>query len=98
LPKALREEIVIDLQDLEPWLVPIAIVMCLVGALMVTGVRRRWGWLVDPPASYWPVSGPSFIRVLLGARGLIAVLYVLGSGLVLVGLVTLAGVLFGKPN
>jgi hypothetical protein len=28
---------------------------------------------------------------------LIAVLYLLGSGLVLVGLVTLAGILFGQP-
>jgi hypothetical protein len=88
----------IDLQDLEPWLAPIAVVMCVVGVLLVTGVLRRWRWLVDPPASYWPMWGISFIRIMLGTRGLIAVLYVLGSGLVLVGLVTLAGILFGKPT
>jgi hypothetical protein len=87
---------VIDLQDLEPWLGPIAVVMCVVGVVLVAGVLRRWRWLVDPPASHWPIWGLSFIRMVLGARGLIAVLYVLGSGLVLVGLVTLAGVLLGK--
>jgi hypothetical protein len=53
---------VIDVQDLEPWLAPIALVMCIVGALLVTGVRRRWRWLVDPPASSRPVSGPLFIK------------------------------------
>jgi hypothetical protein len=87
----------IDLRDLELWLVPIAGVMCVVGVFLVIGVLRRWKWLVDPPASYWPVWGLSFIRIMLGTRGLIAVLCMLGSGLVLIGLVTLAGVLFGKP-
>jgi len=88
----------IDLQDLEVWLLPIAVAMCLVGVLVVTGVLRRWGWLVDPPTSYWPVWGLSFVRIILGSRGLIAVLYVLGSSLVLIGLVTLAGVLFGRSG
>jgi hypothetical protein len=89
---------VTDLQDLELWLVPIAVVMCVGGVLLVVGVLRRSKWLVDPPASYWPMWGLSFIRIMLGARGLIAVLYLLGSGLVLIGLVTLAGILFGKPT
>jgi hypothetical protein len=53
---------------------------------------------VDPPASYWPAWGLSFIRITVGTRGLITVLYLLGSGLVLVGLLTLAGILFGKST
>jgi hypothetical protein len=32
---------VIDLQDLELWLAPIVVVMCVVGVLVVTGVRQR---------------------------------------------------------
>lgn len=91
-----RDEIVMNLQDLELWLAPIAVVMCIVGMLVVIGVLRRWKWLVAPPPSYWPMWGLSFIRITLGARGLITVLYLLGSGLVLIGLLTLAGILFGK--
>lgn len=88
----------IDLQDLEAWLAPIVVVICVVGVLLVIGVLRRWKWLVDPPASYWPMWGLSFIRITLGTGGLITVLYLLGSGLVLVGLLTLAGILFGKST
>jgi hypothetical protein len=87
---------VIDLETLESWLLPISLLMCLVGALLVAGVRRRWKWLVDPQPLLWPLWGLSFVRTVVGVRGLRIFVYALGIGLVLIGAVTMTGVLLRR--
>lgn len=41
-------------------------VFVVVGAVLLFGTRRRWGWLVDPPEDLWFVYSGSFIKKFCG--------------------------------
>jgi hypothetical protein len=59
-----------------------------VGVLSIVGVRKRWGWLVDPPDELWPLYSQSFIKRFFGKAALEG--YTMFTGVVFVA----AGAIF----
>jgi hypothetical protein len=45
-------------------------VFVIAGVLSIMGVRRRWGWLVDPPDELWLVHSQSMIKKRFGKEAL----------------------------
>jgi len=59
------------------------------GSLMVYGTWHSWSLLVDPPEEFWLTYSQSFMKKVLGTDALRMHNYILGSVLVLVGLIIL---------
>lgn len=64
------------------------------GAGLIYGTWRNWPSLVDPDEKVALVSSLSFVRKVFGARALRVHNYVLGSALILIGLVMLGSEYF----
>lgn len=60
-------------------------VFVMASVLSIMGVRRRWGWLVDPPDELWPVYSQSMIKKLFGSEALVGYTMFMGVTFAIVG-------------
>ena len=58
----------------------------LAGLFLILGSVKRWKWLVDPPAEYWPFYSHSFLKKCLRPEGLLVFNYLLGILLIVLSL------------
>jgi hypothetical protein len=65
----------------------IAIFFIFAGIILIIGTKKRWVWLVDPPAKYWTFYSHSFLKKLLGKTFLLYFNYILGTVFILLSLI-----------
>ena len=65
----------------------IAIFFIFAGIVLLVGTKKRWVWLVDPPADYWTFYSHSFLKKFFGKTFLLYFNYILGIVFILLSLI-----------
>jgi hypothetical protein len=76
----------------------IVILFCVIGvainALLVFGLNRQWGWVIDPPTWMAVFYFPAFVKVIFGPQYVLTTSYLTAYGGLVMSLASLIQVLF----
>ncbi len=69
----------------------VLIFVSLIGSILLVGAYKRWQWLINPPAKWAWFYSQSFLKKIIGRKGLLIYTYFIGFLLLVVGI---AGIVF----
>jgi len=73
----------------------VLIFVSLIGILLLYGAYKQWQWLINPPSEWAWFYSQSFLKKIIGKKGLLIYTYFIGFLLLVIGIAGIAYFSFG---
>ncbi len=72
----------------------VLIFVSLIGTILLIGAYKQWQWLINPPSEWAWFYSQSFLKIIVGKKGLLIYTYFIGFLLLAGGIAGIAGIVF----